>query len=192
MNSCHRTDGVTTLQVGKQVTVTGYSGSGLQGETAFGTLQFMGEHKKTKDAMCGVVFQTPIGNMDGKDKGHKYFKCAENHGVLVKWQAVQIKAAHGTFGTWEEVVKDAVTQTYARKVDPQKVSVFVSPSMIKIKNAGNDQLYSTKPNHIPYFGKFGSGKFLSYVCLDPTDGQLYCRILSGKSNGAMEGVHCSF
>eukprot|EP00039_Didymoeca_costata_P030927 m.32208 g.32208 ORF g.32208 m.32208 type:complete len:377 (-) comp8385_c0_seq1:1410-2540(-) len=50
-----------------------------------GILRFYGPHnKKKKEIYCGVEFSEPIGNCNGSVGWHKYFKCAKNHGVLVK------------------------------------------------------------------------------------------------------------
>jgi serine/threonine protein kinase len=170
---------ISMSSVGKSVSVEGYKGTG--------TLKFWGPHNDTGEVHCGVVYATPIGMNDGSVAGHQYFKCAQGHGVLVKPKKVELKL--GLFKTWPDVIKDAVSRLHSarRKTEHQKVSVHVSSKSVKIKR-GSDALYSTRPEHVLYFGQFGSGSFLPVVVLDPFDGQLYCRTLTCKGSGSMDSL----
>ena len=60
--------------VGKKAKVTGYDSDG--------TIVFVGEHHVNKTLRVGVVFDKPIGKMNGCLDGHKYFECEENMGLL--------------------------------------------------------------------------------------------------------------
>ena len=91
----------------------------------------------------GVVFEEAIGNNDGKVKGHTYFKCAKNHGVLVPAVLVA-ERCDGLFPTWGDAVRDAVTRLFEQtSVGKDKVSVHVSSKKLKVR-CGADTLYACK------------------------------------------------
>ena len=60
--------------VGKKVSVDGFDSEG--------SIVFVGEHHVNKTIRVGVVFDKPIGKMNGCLDGHKYFECEENKGLL--------------------------------------------------------------------------------------------------------------
>jgi len=73
--------GWSVEDVGAAVTVDGYDGAGV--------LVFVGRNADGK-ARCGVEFDEPIGNNDGRVKEHRYFSCTNKHGALVKPSIVHI------------------------------------------------------------------------------------------------------
>ena len=48
-----------------------------------GKLVFLGKHATSGKSRAGVILTDPVGKNDGEVKGHRYFTCADNHGVLV-------------------------------------------------------------------------------------------------------------
>ena len=63
---------------------TGYDG--VVGEIRFFGRLVSDEKKKR----VGVAFDSPIGKNDGTFKGHRYFDCLPNHGVMVGVGKVQL------------------------------------------------------------------------------------------------------
>lgn len=61
--------------IGRRVSVDGYPG--------LGTIKFVGHHKITRKLRCGVEMDSECGRNNGTVKGHPYFKCAADRGVLV-------------------------------------------------------------------------------------------------------------
>ena len=71
--------------MGKRVRVDGYACGGV--------LQFFGNHKVKNIPRCGVELDQPVGKNNGTVGGHVYFKCADNHGVLVGPRKVKLEDA---------------------------------------------------------------------------------------------------
>lgn len=65
---------MTEADVGKRVAVQGYSCEGV--------LRFFGKHAENGLLRCGVELDRPEGKNNGVVRGHTYFKCKSNHGVL--------------------------------------------------------------------------------------------------------------
>jgi dynactin complex subunit len=55
----------------------------VDGYACEGVLRFFGMHKVKKVMRCGVEMDEPVGKNNGTIKGHQYFQCPEDHGVLV-------------------------------------------------------------------------------------------------------------
>ena len=75
-------DMVTAADVGKRVTVEGYSCSGV--------LRFFGMHHERNSPRCGVELDEPFGKNNGTVGGHVYFSCNDRHGVLCTPEKVSL------------------------------------------------------------------------------------------------------
>lgn len=72
----------TESDIGKKVSVDGFDSEGV--------IVFVGSHHLNKTLKIGVVFDKPVGKMNGTIDGHKYFECEENMGLLAMPQKVRI------------------------------------------------------------------------------------------------------
>lgn len=72
----------TESDIGKKVSVDGFDSKGV--------IVFVGSHHLNKTLKIGVVFDKPVGKMNGTIDGHKYFECEENMGLLAMPQKVRI------------------------------------------------------------------------------------------------------
>lgn len=72
----------TESDIGKKVSVDGFESGG--------TIAFVGPHHSNKTLKIGVVFDKPVGRMNGTIDGHKYFDCGENMGLLAIPQKVKL------------------------------------------------------------------------------------------------------
>lgn len=68
--------------IGKKVSVDGFDSEGV--------IVFVGPHHLNKTLKIGVVFDKPVGKMNGTIDGHKYFECEENMGLLAMPQKVKL------------------------------------------------------------------------------------------------------
>lgn len=76
---------IERLTIGARVAVQGYP--------TLGTLRFYGEHHINPSVRCGVELDAPFGRNNGTVRGHEYFKCPRNHGVLVSPKKVRVLSA---------------------------------------------------------------------------------------------------
>ena len=65
----------------------------MDGYACGGVLRFFGDHKVKNIPRCGVELDQPVGKNNGTVGGHVYFKCADNHGVLVGPRKVKLEDA---------------------------------------------------------------------------------------------------
>jgi len=72
----------TESDIGKKVSVDGFDSEGV--------IVFVGSHHLNKTLKIGVVFDKPVGKMNGTIDGHKYFECEENMGLLAMPQKVKL------------------------------------------------------------------------------------------------------
>lgn len=55
-----------------------------------GTVRFVGEVKFKPGVWVGIELDEPAGKHNGAVKGRSYFKCAENHGLMVRPSKVEV------------------------------------------------------------------------------------------------------
>eukprot|EP00043_Microstomoeca_roanoka_P011985 m.113350 g.113350 ORF g.113350 m.113350 type:complete len:2370 (-) comp15356_c3_seq2:346-7455(-) len=92
---------VSEKDIGARVKVEAYN--------CTGTLLFFGLHHKKGILRCGVALDEPVGLNNGTVGGHKYFDCAEQHGVLCNPSKVSVVPNNDDgFGFDEQV--DAVVK----------------------------------------------------------------------------------
>ena len=95
-DSVEKVDGTVTAEhVGRRVAVNGQDGTGI--------LRFVGPHHETGKQRCGVELDGPSGKNNGTVKGHTYFVCPENHGILVPPTKISL-----TNNTYDAGVPNAV------------------------------------------------------------------------------------
>lgn len=124
--------------VGREVTVDGYSAKGL--------LQFFGmaTNKKEQEVlMCGVVFDKPVGLHNGTAGGKTYFVCKQKHGVMVTVKKVHLQMPYGRFSTWGQATKDAVQRLQELDITESKVNVKVTKTAIEIRNLKCSEIWLT-------------------------------------------------
>ena len=74
------------VKVGDRVTVSKYEGAGV--------VRYVGVVHTDGVRRVGVEFDKPVGRHNGTVKGHQYFKCPSQHGVLVVFSKVKLLAPH--------------------------------------------------------------------------------------------------
>jgi len=170
--------------VGREVTVDGYSSKGL--------LQYYGKATSPKgktSVKAGVVFEKPIGKHDGTVAGRRYFVCQKNHGVMVDPKKVAMIMPAGRFSSWAQATKDAVQRLHELEISDTKVNVQVTKTGFEIRNFKCSEVWhSTKPTLVPYFKIFGGGMFMAINVVDLSDGQIYCRVLHSPKEVSLRKI----
>ena len=116
--------------------------------------------------------------------------CRPKYGALVATDKVKVQTE--LHSSWTATVQDAVTKLVRSKVTSQKASLYCSlaKKQVEIRSPdGKECWYNSAANNVAYFAKFGEGKALVFVTLDPLDGHLYCRVLMGKAETLSNSIN---
>lgn len=60
-----------------------------------GVIRYIGQVDFAEGMWLGVELRTPKGRNDGSIRGHRYFNCRANHGLMVRPSKVTVRGING-------------------------------------------------------------------------------------------------
>ena len=73
-----------------------------------GIIRYIGTLNGSTSTRYGIQLSKPLGDHDGTYKGHQYFKCEKNHGILVKRSSILKKIKSERQSTSQRKLKDII------------------------------------------------------------------------------------